>query len=71
MLNQSIATQTTCYYVVVSEWGTKTLVWVHADSAKAAERIARENAQKKDGWEGIHKVYHAFPVNEGKEAQGV
>lgn len=51
------------YYVLVSEWGTKTLVSVHAASAQSAERIARQNAGKKDGWEGIHNIYHAFPVD--------
>ncbi|MEM8613490.1 MAG: hypothetical protein AAGF93_15825 [Cyanobacteria bacterium P01_H01_bin.105] len=56
---------TSCYYVLVSEWGTKTLVSVHATSAQSAENIARQNAGKKDGWEGIHKVYNAFPVNDG------
>ena len=62
MLSQSISNSTSSYYVVVSEWGTKTLVSVHATSVKAAEKIARQNAGKKDGWEGIHKVYNAFPV---------
>ncbi len=52
------------YYVLVSEWGTKTLVAVHATSVQSAERIARQNAGKKDGWEGIHKVYNAFPADE-------
>ena len=51
------------YYVVVSEWGTRTVVSVHANSVQSAEKIARQNAGKKDGWEGIHKVYNAFPVN--------
>ncbi|EKV00299.1 hypothetical protein Lepto7375DRAFT_2405 [Leptolyngbya sp. PCC 7375] len=62
MLSQSTSRPTACYYVVVSEWGSKTLVSVHATSVKAAENIARQNAGKKDGWEGIHKVYNAFPV---------
>ncbi|MDV3350241.1 hypothetical protein D0962_27775 [Leptolyngbyaceae cyanobacterium CCMR0082] len=66
MLSQSISNPTSCYYVVVSEWGTKTLVSVHATSVKAAENIARQNAGKKDGWEGIHKVYNAFPIIEEK-----
>ncbi|MEM7795026.1 MAG: hypothetical protein AAF579_11335 [Cyanobacteria bacterium P01_C01_bin.118] len=52
------------YYVLVSEWGTKTLVSVHAASVQSAEKIARQNAGKKDGWEGIHKIYHAFPMGE-------
>ncbi|MEM1254958.1 MAG: hypothetical protein AAGI69_21190 [Cyanobacteria bacterium P01_H01_bin.21] len=51
------------YYVLVSEWGTRTVVSVHANSVQSAEKIARQNAGKKDGWEGIHKVYNAFPVN--------
>ena len=51
------------YYVVVSEWGTRTVVSVHANSVQSAEKIARQNAGKKDGWEGIHKVYNAFPAN--------
>ncbi|MBX2865844.1 MAG: hypothetical protein KTR27_20015 [Leptolyngbyaceae cyanobacterium MAG.088] len=51
------------YYVLVSEWGTKTLVAVHATSVQSAEKIARQNAGKKDGWEGIHKVYNAFPAD--------
>ena len=50
------------YYVVVSEWGTRTVVSVHANSVQSAEKIARQNAGKKDGWEGIHKVYNAFPA---------
>ncbi|MGD1856342.1 MAG: hypothetical protein ACFB2W_19045 [Leptolyngbyaceae cyanobacterium] len=52
------------YYVLVSEWGTKTLVSVHAASVRSAEKIARQNAGKKAGWEGIHNVYHAFPAEE-------
>ncbi|MGD1952494.1 MAG: hypothetical protein ACFB14_23055 [Leptolyngbyaceae cyanobacterium] len=51
------------YYVLVSEWGTRTVVSVHANSVHSAEKIARQNAGKKDGWEGIHKVYNAFPAN--------
>lgn len=50
------------YYVLVSEWGTKTLVAVYATNAQSAEKIARQNAGKKDGWEGIHKIYNAFPI---------
>ena len=53
------------YYVLVSEWGTKTLVSVHAANVQSAEKIARQNAGRKDGWEGIHKVYHAFPMEHG------
>ena len=52
------------YYVLVSEWGTKTLVSVHATSVQSAEKIARQNAGKKDGWEGIHKIYNAFPADQ-------
>lgn len=52
------------YYVLVSEWGTKTLVTVHANSAQSAEEIARQNAGKKDGWEGIRNIYSVFPVDE-------
>lgn len=63
MLSQSNSDQK-AYYVLVSEWGSKTLVVVHATSARSAEKIARQNAGKKDGWEGIHKVYNAFPVDE-------
>ncbi|MBE9070897.1 hypothetical protein IQ260_30125 [Leptolyngbya cf. ectocarpi LEGE 11479] len=53
------------YYVLVSEWGTKTLVAVHATSIQSAEKIARQNAGTKDGWEGIHKIYNAFPMDKG------
>lgn len=62
MLSQSAAGQK-AYYVLVSEWGTKTLVAVHATSVQAAKEIARQNAGKKDGWEGIHKIYNAFPAD--------
>ncbi|NEQ50759.1 MAG: hypothetical protein F6K11_11585 [Leptolyngbya sp. SIO3F4] len=51
------------YYVLVSEWGTKTLVSVYAANVQSAEKIARQNAGRKEGWEGIHKVYHAFPAD--------
>ncbi|MEA5466542.1 hypothetical protein [Leptothoe sp. PORK10 BA2] len=63
MLSRSDSDQTP-YYVLVSEWGTKTLVAVHATSVQSAEKIARQNAGKKDGWEGIHKIYHAFPAGD-------
>lgn len=63
MLSQPKSDQK-AYYVVVSEWGTKTLVSVHASSVQSAEKIARQNAGKKDGWEGIHKIYNAFPIDE-------
>lgn len=53
------------YYVLVSEWGMRTLVIVRANSATDAEAIARQNAGKEFGWEGIHNVYHAFPVTQG------
>ena len=52
------------YYVLVSEWGTKTLVTVRANSVQSAEKIARQNAGKKDGWEGIHNIYSAFPADQ-------
>ena len=55
------------YYVLVSEWGARTIVSVHANSTQAAEKIARQNAGKKDGWEGIHKVYRAFPADSSRE----
>ena len=70
MLSHSDSNPISCYYVLVSEWGTKTLVSVHATSAQSAEQIARQNAGKKDGWEGIHKVYNAFPVG-SRDVDGV
>ncbi|MEO0433108.1 MAG: hypothetical protein AAF151_15590 [Cyanobacteria bacterium J06656_5] len=63
MLSRSKSGQK-AYYVLVSEWGTKTLVAVHATDVQSAEKIARQNAGKKDGWEGIHKIYNAFPADE-------
>ncbi|MEM6254951.1 MAG: hypothetical protein AAF821_18700 [Cyanobacteria bacterium P01_D01_bin.156] len=49
------------YYVLVSEWGVKTLVVVRATNPQSAEKIVRQNAGKKDGWEGIRNVYSVFP----------
>ncbi|MEO0869868.1 MAG: hypothetical protein AAFY17_15810 [Cyanobacteria bacterium J06642_11] len=49
------------YQVLVSEWGTKTFVTVHANSPQSAKKIARQNAGKKEGWEGIRNVYSVLP----------